>query len=85
MESRAAYGYYGEGYGATGESVPITHKSGWRYMDFGFEIHSKTGKENIRIKACDYAHAISQLKKWAKKDGFEIIGDAKGYEKQRNW
>ena len=89
MESRAAYGYYGEGHGVTGENAPKTHKSGWSFWDFHFEIdgtYAQTqGCKVIQIKACDYAHAIKQAKKWAKRDGFTIVGDAKGYEMQRNF
>ena len=38
----------------------------------------------MEIKACDYAHAMKQLKAWAKRDGFEIVGNKKGYENQVN-
>lgn len=42
----------------------------------------------MESRACygyDYAHAMKQLKKWAKRDGFEIVGNAKGYENQVNY
>ncbi len=53
-------------------------------MDFHFEVKGK-GFSNVEIKACDFAHAMKQLKKWAKRDGFEIVGNAKGYENQVNY
>lgn len=85
MESRACYGYYGEGHGCTGEMQPKKiHKSGWRFMYFHFEVRGK-GFSHVEIKACDYAHAMKQLKAWAKRDGFEIVGDKKGFENQRNY
>lgn len=85
LENRAAYGYYGEGYGATGEKSPITHKSGWRFMDFFFEISGDPMFKTIEIKACDYEHALKQAKKMAERDGFKIVGDKPGCENQRNW
>lgn len=84
MESRACYGYYGEGHGCTGENPPVIHKRGWRFMDFHFEVKGK-GFTHVEIKACDYAHAMKQLKRWAKRDGFEIVGNEKGYENQVNY
>lgn len=84
LESRAAYGYYGEGNGVTGEKKPTTHKSGWRFTHFYFEISGDTMCKTIVIKACDYEHAMKQAKKWAKRDGFTIVGDEAGYECQRN-
>lgn len=84
LESRSAYGYYGEHGGASGEIAPKTHKSGWRFMTFHFKTNYKVSPV-IEVKACDYDHAIRQAKKWAKRDGFEIIGDADGCESQVNW
>lgn len=89
LESRAAYGYYGEGYGATGENPPKkTHASGWHFYNFLFEItgtyqHTQ-GFTEIEVRACDYEHAMKQAKKWAERDGFTVVGDAKGHEYQRN-
>ena len=86
LENRAAYGYYGEGHGATGENPPKKqHASGWRFMDFFFEVAGNPFFKSVEIKACDYEHALKQLKKMAKRDGFTIVGDEKGYERQRNW
>ena len=89
LESRAAYGYYGEGHGASGENPPKVHKSGWRFSEFYFEIsgtyQQTQGFKHIEIKACDYAHAMKQAKRWAKRDGFTIVGDKAGYEYQRNY
>lgn len=85
MESRASYGYFGEGHGCTGENPPVIHKSGWSFKCFYFEVKGLKGFSHVEIKACDYAHAMKQLKKWAKRDGFEIVGDKKGYENQVNY
>lgn len=82
MESRACYGYYGEGHGCTGEVQPVVHKSGWRFMNFYFEVKGLSGFNHVEVKACDYAHAMKQLKAWARRDGFEIVGNEKGYENQ---
>lgn len=54
------------------------------FQKFFFEVKGN-GFANVEIKACDYAHAIKQLKKWAKRDGFEIIGNKKGCENQVNY
>lgn len=53
-------------------------------MRFYFEVKGR-GFTNVEIKACDYAHAIKQLKAWAKRDGFEIVGNKKGHEYQVNY
>ena len=45
MESGACYGYYGEGHGCTGEVQPVVHKSGWRFMNFYFEVKGLSGKQ----------------------------------------
>lgn len=88
LESRAIYGYYGEGYGATGENPQKIHASGWRFSEFYFKISgtfAQTGGcKYIEIKACDYEHALKQAKKWAKRDGFTVEGDKEGCECQRN-
>lgn len=85
MESRACYGYYGEGHGCTGENQPAKpHKKGWRFMTFHFEVQG-LGFKYVEIKACDYAHAMKQLERWAKRDGFVIVGDKEGYENQVNY
>lgn len=87
MESRAVYGYYGETGGVSGESKPRTHASGWRFAEYFFEIsgtyEQTQGINHIRVKACDYDHALQQVRKWAKRDGFTVVGDKQGYEAQR--
>lgn len=85
LENRAAYGYYGEGHGATGENPSTTHKSGWWFKDFYFEIAGDPMFKHIEIKACDYEHAIKQAKRRAKREGFILVGDKVGCENQRNW
>ena len=89
LESRAAYGYYGEGFGASGETKNKPHASGWHFHTFHFEItgtyQQTQGCTGISITACDYAHAMKQAKAWAKRDGFTIVGDEKGWESQRRY
>lgn len=71
LESRSAYGYYGEFGGATGEIAPKTHKSGWTFGEYVF----KTNKSYLySIKACDYEHALNQTKTIAKKENIEFLG-----------
>lgn len=90
LETRAAYGYYGEGHGATSETrkEKKTHASGWHFSDFYFEIsgtYQQTfGFTYIEVKACDYAHAVKQAKRRAKREGFTLVGDKAGCEYQRN-
>lgn len=89
LESRAAYGWYGEGYGASGETKQKDHASGWHFHTFHFEIagtyRQTQGCTGISIKASNYKNAMRQAKAWAKRDGFTIIGDAKGWEAQRRY
>lgn len=85
LESRASYGYYGEGHGTTGENTPTTHKSGWRFSDFYFEISGDPFAKFIEVRACDYAHALKQAQTRAKNEGFTLVGDKPGREFQRNW
>lgn len=87
LESRSSYGWYGEFGGMTGENEPNVRKSGWHFHNFHFEISSfkyKGFSTYVEIRACDYAHAMKQLKAWAKRDGFIIVGDRPGWENQRN-
>lgn len=85
LESRAAYGYYGEGHGATGEKPPKQHASGWSIYSYRFEITGhKYRYTTIEVNARNYANAVKRAKAWAKRDGFTIVGDAKGCEYQRN-
>ena len=89
LESRSAYGYYGTNGSASGETTPITHKNGWGIRTYRFEIagtfEQKGGCHEIEVRACDYDHAIKQIKRWARRDGFSVVGDAKGWEQQSNW
>lgn len=77
MECRSMYGYYGESGGITGEQAPIAHASGWRFDKYFFEIsgtfEQTQGCTRIEIKACDYAHALKQARKWARRDGFKLV------------
>lgn len=74
LESRSSYGYYGEHGGMTGETPPKTHKRGWRFSCYHF-MTTMAVCPVIEIKACDHDHAIKQAQEWARKDGFEIIGE----------
>ena len=72
LESRSAYGYYGEHGGATGENPPKAHKRGWRFLTYVYETDSAMCPR-IEIRACDEEHAMKQAKAWARRDGFTII------------
>ena len=72
LENRAAYGYYGERGGATGENSPRTHNSGWSFSTYVYETDAPICPL-IEIKACDEEHALKQARSWAKRDGFNII------------
>jgi hypothetical protein len=86
LESRAAYGYYGEGHGATGEKPPRTHESGWSIYTYVFEV---SGREwfytKIEVNARNYANALKQAKRFCKREGLTLVGDAEGCEWQRNF
>ena len=62
MESRACYGYYGEGHGATGETKPKT-TSKFQYEFWDVEILYDNGRVIREYKAKDKAHAIRQIEK----------------------
>lgn len=85
LESRACYGYYGTGHGATGEEQPKTHARGWHIWTFYFVVRWPNRKRNecVQVDASCYKNALKNLKRWQKRDGFEIIGDAPGHEKQK--
>ena len=86
LESRAAYGYYGEGHGATGEKPPKTHASGWSIYSYVFEV---SGKEwfytEIEVNARNYANALKRARAMCQREGLKLVGDAKGHEYQRNF
>jgi hypothetical protein len=88
LESRATYGYYGEGHGATGEKPPKTHASGWSIYTYYFEYSGsplcKRGINTVEINARSYSNALRRAKAWAKDNGLTIVGDAEGWEYQRN-
>ena len=76
LESRSAYGYYGEFGGATGEIPPKTHKKGWTFGEYVF----KTNKSYLySIKACDYEHALKQARVLAKRENIEFLGVVETY------
>lgn len=84
LESRAAYGYYGESGGASGETKPRIHKRGWTIKDFYFDVQEGSSRYSMIFKSCDYQHAISQVSRYCKKNQCILIGDTRGYEVQRN-
>ena len=88
LESRSAYGYYGELGGASGETPPKTHKRGWEFGQYIFKTNEPTGMYDLSIKACDYAHALKQAKAYAKKWKVEVLGVVETYgvptEEKRN-
>ena len=62
MESRACYGYYGEGCGATGETKPKTTGT-FQYEFWTVEIRYDVGRFLTEFKAKDKEHAIRQIEK----------------------
>ena len=76
MESRACYGYYGEGHGATGEVLPKKqHASGYSFDDYVFRIEGIGHYEYplMQVKAIDFAHAVKAIEKEARKQRFKIV------------
>lgn len=71
MESRKAYGYYGTGY--TGEKKTRSHVSGYYYREFDFTVKEPTGECVVAIKAIDHEHALKQIKKYVKENGFTLL------------
>lgn len=69
LESRSAYGYFGEGFGASGEQPEKTHANGWKIWTFRF----KTTDGLIEVKAKDYDNAVKRANEWAKRDGFIVL------------
>lgn len=80
MESRACYGWYGEGCGASGESAPI-QRGGYKMSDYYFLVdwHDSFFSNKVSVKAMDFAHAEKNVKAWAKKDGGTFIGEDPDY------
>lgn len=89
LESRAAYGWYGERGGASGESKPKEHASGWSFHDFYFEVsgtyQQTQGFKIWEIRASSYTNALKQMKKYQKQYGFTLVGDKEGCEMQRRF
>jgi hypothetical protein len=73
LESRSSYGYYGKCGGVTGERKPKTHKSGWCFSYYYFEVKQPTGVYTYEIKAMDHDHAVKQIKQYVKKNKYELI------------
>lgn len=76
MESRACYGYYGEGHGASGESKPKKeHASGWSFDDYAFEVKGigRYFYPKIEVKAKSYENALKAVEKQGRREGFEIV------------
>lgn len=74
LESRSAYGYYGEHGGASGETAPKHHKSGWHFSEYVFRTSEPEWMCNkLSITACDYEHALKQAKAYARKNHCEIL------------
>lgn len=76
MESRACYGYYGEGHGATGEATPKKARpSGYSFDDYVFRIEGIGHYEYplMQVKAIDFEHAMMAIEKQAGKQCFKIV------------
>lgn len=80
LESRSSYGFYGEHGGLTGEVPPTKYKSGWNFGEYVFRTSEPEWMCNrLSIKACDYAHALKQAKKYARDNKCEILGVTETY------
>lgn len=77
VESRACYGFYGEGHGLSGEEPPKQSRGGWQYDYFYFRIDWGDARlsQLAVIKAKTRENAIRQAKAWAKRDGGTFLGD----------
>lgn len=78
LESRSAYGYYGEFGGASGEVPPRIHKSGWTFGEYTFKTNEPSCNL-LSIRACDYEHAIKQAKTYAREHNCEVLGVVETY------
>ena len=74
LESRAAYGYYGEGYGVSGEQPPKEHYTIQSYY-FLIDWHDPRFSNCVSVKAKNFKNAIRQAKAWAKRDGGTFLGE----------
>ena len=79
MESRSAYGYYGEGHGATGEMPPETEKDRGGYQmnlySFLVDWHMVGISNKVEVRAKSFKNAERNVKAWAKRDGGTYIGE----------
>ena len=98
MESRACYGWYGEGNGASGETK-VRHGRSHKLGTFRFIVdwHLYGVSNKVEVNAMDLEHAERNVKAWAKRDGGTFLGEDPEYiisnktedewckERQRKW
>ena len=74
LESRSAYGYYGEGHGATGEKPPKEHYTMEKFH-FLVDWHHPMISKKVDIMAKNFKNAERNVKAWAKHDGGTFLGE----------
>ena len=81
MESRACYGYYGEGHGASGEIRPKAYRGGYSINTYYFLIdwHMPGISNEAEIKAKTFENAERRAKALAKQENGTFIGENPKY------
>lgn len=74
LESRSAYGYYGEGHGATGEIPPKERYTMDRFY-FLVDWHINGISNEVAVTAKNFKNAERNVKAWAKRDGGTFLGE----------
>ena len=77
LESRASYGYYGVGYGATGENEPKRYKGGYTMNTYHFLIdwHDPFFSNRFKVAAKSFENAERAAKAYARKNGGTFLGE----------
>ena len=79
MESRACYGYYGEGFGASGESAPRAYRGGYQINTYYFQFQWGTDcpfSEIVEFKAKTFENALKSAKAYARREGCTFLGES---------
>lgn len=74
LETRSAYGYYGEGHGATGEIPPKESYTMERFY-FLVDWHITGISNKVDVMAKNFKNAERNVKAWAKRDGGTYLGE----------
>lgn len=75
LESRSAYGYYGEGHGATGETPPKKEHYTMDTFHFLVDWHDDFFSKRVTITAKNFKNAERNVKAWAKREGGTFLGE----------